>query len=96
MSETDSIVKIGDGNILAIGGLMKVETQNTKSGLPGTQDGPFEALFNSTNRTMVKKELVILIKPTVVQSGGETTEETRNARERILNMMPISTQNEKR
>src|SRR5262249_17523152 len=35
VSETDSIVRVGDGNIVAIGGLMKVDVENTKSGLPG-------------------------------------------------------------
>ncbi|MBV8030366.1 MAG: secretin N-terminal domain-containing protein, partial [Betaproteobacteria bacterium] len=96
VSETDSIVRVGDGNIVAIGGLMKVDVENTKSGLPGTQNGPLEPLFNSTNRTIVKKELVILIKPTVVQSGEETAAETRQARERILNMMQPASAAERR
>ena len=87
VSETDSVVRVTDGNIVAIGGLMKVDVQNTRSGLPGTQDGPLEGLFGSTNRTLVKKELVILIKPTVVQSGMDA-EDIRQARERILNMLP--------
>ncbi len=92
VSETDSIVRVIDGNIVAIGGLMKVDVQNSKSGLPGTQGGALEPLFNSTTRTLVKKELVILIKPTVVQGGGDTVEEARQARERILNMLPSSPQ----
>ncbi len=88
VSETDSVVRVGDGHIVAIGGLMKVDVENTKSGLPGTQGGPLEPLFNSTNRTMVKKELVILIKPTVVQSDADGADEIRQARERILDLMP--------
>ncbi len=89
VSETDSIVKIGDGNILAIGGLMKIDMQNGRSGLPGSPDeGILGALTGSTTSSLVKKELVILIKPTVVQSGGETAEDLRQARERILNMLP--------
>jgi MSHA biogenesis protein MshL len=67
---------------------MKVDVNNARSGLPGTQDTALAPLFGSTNRTMVKKELVILIKPTVVQSGGDTAEDIRQSRERILNMLP--------
>jgi MSHA biogenesis protein MshL len=88
VSETDSVVRVGNGNIVAIGGLMKVDVGNNKSGLPGTQDTILEGLFNSVTRTMVKKELVILIKPTVVQSGVETQRDAREARERILQMLP--------
>ena len=68
VSETDSVVKVVDGNIVAIGGLMKVDLEDNRSGLPGAIDSPVSALFSSTNRKMVKKELVILVKPTVVQS----------------------------
>ena len=90
VSETDSVVKVGDGNILAIGGLMKVDVENVRSGLPGTSDGGIiGALTGSTTRTMVKKELVILVKPTVVQADGETAEDLRQ-RERIRGMFPAS------
>ena len=34
---------------------------------------------------MVKKELVILIKPTVIRSDGDWTEDLRETRERIVN-----------
>ncbi len=88
VSETDSVVRVGDGNIVAIGGLMKVDVANSKSGLPGTQDSAVEPLFNSVTRTLVKKELVILIKPTVVQADGQSAEEIRQARERILELLP--------
>jgi MSHA biogenesis protein MshL len=88
VSETDSVVRVIDGNIVAIGGLMKVDVENTRSGLPGTQDTFLEGVFNSTTRTIVKKELVILIKPTVMQSGEETAADLREARGRIINMIP--------
>ena len=35
VSETDSIVRVRDGNIVAIGGLMRQEQDDTRSGLPG-------------------------------------------------------------
>jgi MSHA biogenesis protein MshL len=96
VSETDSIVKLQDGAVVAIGGLMKMDLENTRSGLPGAQDIPvIGGLFGSTNKTMVKKELVVLIKPTVVQSGTEILEDTRQARERVLNMIPAAAEMKK-
>jgi MSHA biogenesis protein MshL len=88
VSETDSVVKISDGAIVAIGGLMKVDLEDSRSGLPGAQDSAtVGGLFGSRNRTLVKKELVILIKPTVIQSGTESVEDMQQARERIMDMM---------
>jgi MSHA biogenesis protein MshL len=88
VSETDSVVKIVDGAIVAIGGLMKVDSEDSRSGLPGAQDSPtVGGLFGSRNRTLLKKELVILIKPTVIQSGTESVEDTLQARERVLDIM---------
>lgn len=87
VSETDSVVRATDGNIVAIGGLMKVDVGNNNSGLPGAKDSPtVGGLFGSTRRTSVKKELVILIKPTVIHSERDWAGGTRDARDRILEM----------
>jgi MSHA biogenesis protein MshL len=89
VSETDSIVKIQDGNIVAIGGLMKVDLNDNRSGLPGAQDGSAAAsVFGNRMRTLVKKELVILIKPTVIQSDADSSDELRQVRDRIIEMIP--------
>lgn len=87
VSETDSIVRVRDGNIVAIGGLMKLDVADNRSGLPGIKDEPgIGGLFRSDRRTVVKKELVILIKPTVIQSDRDWMDDVRDSRERILNM----------
>jgi MSHA biogenesis protein MshL len=86
VSETDSIVKVGDSNIVAIGGLMKVDVNDRRQGLPGMQDVPgINNVLGSRNRLSVKKELVILIKPTIVQ--GETdAADISQARDRVLEL----------
>jgi MSHA biogenesis protein MshL len=85
VSETDSIVKVGDSNIVAIGGLMKVDVSNDQSGLPGLQNIPIAGqAFRSNRRTAVKKELVILIKPTVVQSDRELQHDLQETRDRMM------------
>jgi MSHA biogenesis protein MshL len=83
--ETDTIVRVADSNIVAIGGLMRTEINDVRGGVPGTQGwwGPASALLNSTNRVREKKELVILLKPTVVESDRDWNDDVRETRERI-------------
>ena len=87
VSETDSVVRVQDRNIVAIGGLMKLDVADNRSGLPGLRDSPdFGGLFRSDRKIVVKKELVILIKPTVIQSENDWAEDIKETRDRILNM----------
>jgi MSHA biogenesis protein MshL len=84
VSETDTIVRVSDGNLVALGGLMKVELRDTRSGLPGAPDSFFSNLFlRNTERQVVKKELVILIKPTITQSDRVMAEQVDEARDRL-------------
>lgn len=72
VSETDSIVRTRDGNVIAIGGLMTESSDNTTASVPGISKvkGIGEA-FKQRNRSSNKTELVILLKATVVR-GQET------------------------
>jgi len=66
INETDSVVRLKNGEIVAIGGLMKQKTKNYNSGLPGmSKKNPL------TNRNVIneKSELVILIRPTVINDN---------------------------
>ena len=84
INETDTMVRAQDGNIVALGGLMQVQVTTNKSGIPGLQDIPgIGAVFRSTQRTTVKKELVILLKPTVIHSDQEWEQNVRQARDRL-------------
>ena len=78
VSETDTIVRVTDSNIVAIGGLMSIEIKDNRGGLPGAVD----ALLN-TNRSVRKKELVILLKPTVIQSDRNWEQDLRETRGRL-------------
>jgi MSHA biogenesis protein MshL len=71
VSETDSIVRLRNGQIVAIGGLMSEETRDDRNGLPVLSEVPvFGALFRQKNGSRTKRELVILIRPTVVGEEG--------------------------
>jgi MSHA biogenesis protein MshL len=72
VSETDTIVRVRDGAIVAIGGLMKASRTFDRNQLPGIGDIPVAGnLFGSTSRASEKSELVILIKPTVINSDAQ-------------------------
>jgi MSHA biogenesis protein MshL len=87
VSETDTIVRVEDGNIVAIGGLMKVDARDISGGLPGVPDSGFAgALLRNNQRTLVKKELVILLKPTVIESDRQWGALTNEPRQRLENM----------
>ena len=71
VNETDSIVRVRDGQIVAIGGLMKTEVHDERTGMPVLSDLPgVGSLFRQTTRRQSKRELVIMIKPTVIQEDG--------------------------
>ena len=78
-SETDSIVRARDGQIVAIGGLMSQATYDDQAGLPGMP----KAVFGQTNRRSEKRELVILLKPTVVDNDKDWSDDITRSRDRF-------------
>lgn len=68
--ESDTIIKASNGEIVVIGGLMQTVISDQESGVPGLRSLPLLGnLFKSTSKSEKKKELVILLKPTV--TGAE-------------------------
>lgn len=91
VSETDSVVRGQDGRIVAIGGLMRQSNTNDRSQIPGAGEVPIlGGLFRSTNQVAQKRELVILIKPTIVQGDAGWEQDLLDSQNRIENMTPRS------
>ena len=87
VNETDTMVRILDGNIVAIGGLMQLESNRRSSGLPGTSDVPvFSSIFGNRVSTGRKKEVVVLIKPSIIRSAQDWESQTRRARAALDDM----------
>jgi len=87
INETDTMVRVQDGNIVALGGLMKVDVANDRSGLPGLQDIPgVGALFGNDTRTRTKRELVILLKPTIIKGDRDWEQDIQETRDRMQNL----------
>ena len=72
INESDAVVRAKDGQIIAIGGLMRQSSNNTSSGIPGIQNNVLRTLLGGqTSRLSEKRELVILLKPTIIDTSKE-------------------------
>lgn len=89
VSETDSVVRGKDGQIVAIGGLMRQAATSDRSQIPGAGELPVVGnLFRNTNQVMQKRELVILLKPTIVQGSSAWAEDMMESQRRIHALEP--------
>lgn len=84
IQESDNVVRAQSAQIIVIGGLMKEATTEDNASVPLLGDIPIVGnLFKHRRFTRVKRELVILLKPTVIGVGNEWSEEVKDAQERI-------------
>ena len=68
--ESDSIVRAKSGQVIVIGGLMKDETNDQDAGVPWLSEVPLVGnLFKHKRNLSNKTELVILLRPIVVDSN---------------------------
>ena len=88
ISETDSVVRVQDGNIVAIGGLMKQEQSADANGLPGTSSSGWGMLFGARDSYLKKRELVILIKPTIIRNESSWKEDLFETQNRMQQLDP--------
>lgn len=82
--EADSIVRARSGQIVVIGGLMQETDRDDRFGVPLLSRLPLIGfLFRQTRVSSRKSELVILLKPVVVESDEQWAEEVRKRELRI-------------
>jgi len=80
--ESDSIVKAANGQVIVLGGLMTESTNNVDGKRPLLGDIPvLNALFKTKNKAKTKTELVILLRPIVVddRTWDEQLTEAQNS-----------------
>ena len=64
-------MKIKSGGVMVIGGLMEDISRNNTAGVPGAQEIPILGnLFKSRSEDMSKRELIIFIKATIMNTDG--------------------------
>lgn len=82
--ESDSVIKAASGQVVVIGGLMQDRATIRSSATPGISDAPIIGnLFKHTKDEIVKSELVILLRPIVVDSPNVWRNQTRESLDRI-------------
>jgi len=78
VNETDTVVRIPDGHIVAIGGLMQMEATRRGSGVPGADGNPITSLlFGNRANNGRKRELVVLIKPSIIRTAEDWEQHNR-------------------
>jgi MSHA biogenesis protein MshL len=84
VQESDNIVRVGSGQIIVIGGLMKEASTEDNASVPVLGDIPLIGnLFKHKKVTRIKRELVILLKPTVINVGQDWNDAAGESQERI-------------
>jgi MSHA biogenesis protein MshL len=88
-SELDSIVRGSNGQVVAIGGLMRQSSTADNSQVPVAGSVPvLGTLFGAKKRVNQKRELVVLIKPTIVEGINNWNEDLLDAGRRIDQLAP--------
>lgn len=87
--ESDSVVRAQSGQIIVIGGLMKTESHDQVYKTPLLGDIPILGnLFRHTRTRNVKTELVILLKPIVIDNPSQWSELSSHSFDRLQSMDP--------
>jgi MSHA biogenesis protein MshL len=88
-SEIDSMVRGQNGQVVAIGGLMRQSSTNDESQVPVAGSIPVLGnLFKSKNKVNQKRELVVLIKPTIVDGATTWNQDLLDTGRRIEQLDP--------
>ncbi len=86
ISETDSVVRLKDGHIVAIGGLMSQSFGDNKNRIPVLGDIPVVGqLFGNTSQASQKRELVVLIKTTLIRDNQDWDRDLVETQRRFQN-----------
>ena len=76
-SSIETTVVVDDGQIMVLGGLLKEEFSGSAGKVPLLGDIPFiGALFRSDNRTRIKSNLMVFLKPVVIRTQQAATDLT--------------------
>ena len=84
VNESDTIVRVTDGSIVAIGGLMRQTQNDVRSQVPVAGDVPILGnLFRNRSEGMSKSELVILLKTSVIHGDNSWQQQAQEVSDRL-------------
>ena len=82
--ESDSIVRARSGQVVVLGGLMQESSSKQKGKRPWIGDVPVvNSLFKTANDVTVKTELVILMRPIIVDEGSAFSDDINRSNQRM-------------
>ncbi len=91
-SEADSVVRARNGQVVVIGGLMREGASSDRSQVPGIGNAPvLGKLLGSSGRSSQKRELVILLKPTVITNDNQWQDDVLNTQRRVQRLQAGAT-----
>src|SRR5579884_1103806 len=86
-----SSIIVHDGETVALGGLIRADTSDTKSGIPVLSEIPgIGPLFRTTARSRDRTELIVLLSPRVVRGIDDARAMTDDLRSRIRALPPLA------
>jgi len=85
-----SNVAVESGQTIVLGGLITETSLDSSAGLPGLHNLPLVGgLFGSQSDNYQRRELVILITPTVIETSADAVQVANELRERMRGIIPI-------
>ncbi len=82
--ESDSIIRAKNGQVVVIGGLMQDSLKDEDASVPFLSDLPLiGSLFKHVRKVKKKSELVILLKPIVVQDNSQWADAINRSQQRV-------------
>lgn len=85
--ESDTVVRAASGQVIIIGGLMKDISRDQEARTPLAGDLPLIGrMFRHKRKTTSKSELVILLRPVIIDSGDQWNEQLRNTARRFQSL----------
>ena len=88
--ESDSVVRVRSGQVIVVGGLMKNAMRIEHSRTPVLGDIPlFGNLFRNRREVETKSELVILLRPIVINNDEQWDRQLRNNTERFRELRAV-------
>lgn len=85
-----SSIMVQDGETIALGGLIREDTNDSKGGIPVLSDIPvIGSLFRTTDRSRGRTELLVLLSPRILRDTNDARTMTEDLRNRIRGLRPL-------
>jgi general secretion pathway protein D len=88
----DSTVVVQSGQTVMLGGLIRENRSNTKSGIPGLMNIPLlGVMFSNNTKDVSRTELIVTLTPRVIESPMEARQATDDLRRRVRAATAVET-----